>query len=291
MGFTNQDAPVAGIGLGQFDEAAFANQRMRFSANNGGPAPTLEFPLTGETTLSASTWQESGVYAWVNVTFSPHEQVRWADSSAGVWNQGPATAGRYDGLAPFGVWNAEDQSDNLGYAPLDEDHTWDIKVQIQDDSAVTNYASAYDEFGFYKYTYLGSESIVNGGSIYGSGAPNTNDVVLSPSNVDVTFKANCPYRLGVALNGDLTGSAAPTIDGDTISIQGGDLARNAFAVGGNTQYLIGAGSLHDPLGAGRFTTTSSYDDNADSDAVFWWCNIPLVPEDQYVSTITWVLQN
>jgi hypothetical protein len=292
MGLSGVDAPPPGLGAGFFDDSALANQRMRFSANNG-VAPTLEFPLSGETTLSASTWQESGVYGWVNVTFSPREQVRWADSVGGVWNQGPATMGRYDGLAPFGVWNAEDQSDNLGYAPLDETLTWDIKVQIQDNAPTTNYAKAYDEFGFYKYTYLGTENIVNGGSIYGSGAPNTPNVVLSPSNVDVTFRANCPYRLGVTLVGALAGVAVPanTIDGDTIEIQGGNLARWPFAVSGSTQYLIGGGPLQEPLGSGTLTTTSSYDGNPDSQAVFWWCNIPPVPEDQYINQITWVLQN
>ncbi len=286
MGLINADRP------GAFDDAALANQRMRFSATNGGPAPALDFPLTGETTLTVSTWEESLTYAWVNLTFVPHEQVRWADSVAGAWNQGAATDRRYDGLAPFGVWNAEDQSDNSGYAPLDEMNTWDIKVQIQDDATVTNYAQAYDEFGFFKYTYLGSENIANGGSVYGSGAPNVPNVALAPSNVDVTFCANCPYSLGVTLHSVLDGVAtADFIPSENIALQGGDLDATAFGAAPSTQYLIGGGPLQESLGSGTTTTTSSYDGNADSDAVFWWCDIPAVAEDQYVAQITWAINN
>ncbi|MFH0815936.1 MAG: hypothetical protein V1934_03865 [Methanobacteriota archaeon] len=210
----------------------------------------------------------------------------------GIWNQDVTTDWRYDGDTSGG-WNPEDQSDNSGFAPLDEDLTWDIKVQIEDDSPVTNYARAYDEFGFFKYTYLGNAGIVNGGSVYGSGAPNTNDVALSPSNVNITFRANCPYRLGVQLMGDLNGLAVPanTIDGDAVSIQGGDAARTYFAAGGSTIYLIGPALNQDPLGSGRFTTTSTYDSDPDWDPVFWWCDIPGVPEDQYSDSLTYSLSS
>jgi hypothetical protein len=283
MGLTGADAPAV------FDDAALANQRIRFAANNGA-APTMPFPATGETSFIGGTWEESGVYAWVNVTFSPQQQVRWADSTGGVWNQGSGTDYRFDGDVS-GTWNAEDQSDNAGFAPLDEALTWDIKVQIQDDAAVTNYARAYDEFGLYKYTYLGSENIPNGGSVYGSGAPSTL-ATLAPSNVDVTFCANCPYSLGVTLHSDLAGVAGPDVIPSTdISLQGGDLALTAFGAAPSTRILIGGGPLQQPLGSGITTTTSSYDGNADSDAVFWWCDIPAVAEDQYIAQITWALNN
>jgi hypothetical protein len=285
MGLTGADAP------GPFDDASLANQRMRFAINNGA-APTLEFPLSGETMLVGGAWQESGAYAWVNITFSPMEQVRWADSSGGAWNQGAGTSYRYDGDTS-GFWNPEDQSDNVGFAPLDEALTWDIKVQIQDDAAVTNYARAYDEFGFYKYTYLGNEGVPNGGSVYGSGAPSANNVPLSPSGSDVSFKSNCPYSLTVGIEGNLTGVAAPAnnISAQQVSILGGAVAvETYFNWGASTRTLIGP--AQEPLGSGRSTTTSSWDGNAGtSEAIFWEIDIPAVPEDSYTNQLTWSLSS
>ncbi|MFH0815941.1 MAG: hypothetical protein V1934_03890 [Methanobacteriota archaeon] len=259
------------------------NKRMRFNITSGNVV-TQEYPAPGpveETSLISGNWQVmDATSAIVVLNFSSHQQVRWA-ASAGGFVEGPGT--RYGGMVSEGQSTIN---------ALNAANTWDIKVNVTDDAPTTNYASAYDEFGFYKYTYLSTSGIPNGGAVYGSGAPGTPNVVMSISGENVTFAANCPYTLNAQLMGNLIGVAfAGTINANQISIQGGAIgARTAFALGGGTQTLIGA--AQQPLDSLRTTTTSSWDGNSATwEPVRWWVNIPGVVEDRYVSQVTWSLTN
>jgi hypothetical protein len=280
-GGTATDLPVV---LGPaFDVAGGENIRMHFTITSLS-AWSQVYPLvtgTEETTLIAGAWTVmDATSAIIVINFSPHQQVRAAAGAPGFTQ--PAGT-RYGG----GV--SEGQST---LSALDTANTWDIKVRVADDAPTTNYASAYDEFGFYKYTYLGAANIPNGGAVYGSGAPGTNNVVMTQSGSDVTFCANCPYTLAVNINSNLIGVAVPAnnINADQISVVGGSIAgETQFPSGGGPVTLIGPQA---PLNAGRETTTSSWDGNAGtSEAIVWEVNIPGVPEDSYVSTITWSLTN
>ncbi|MFH0815942.1 MAG: hypothetical protein V1934_03895 [Methanobacteriota archaeon] len=282
-GVENQTLPTWG-GVG-FDSPGYENLRMHFEITAGG-ATTQHFPggPDEETTLMGGGWSpinSTSAKVWLN--FSAHQQVRWA---AGPFTELPANM-RYDpdldGPEP------EEQST---INALNDAGTWNMRLSVYDDAPTTNYAMAYDEFGFYKYTYLSTSGIPNGGAVYGSGAPGTPDVVMSVSGQNVTFAANCPYGLNAQLMGNLVGvTYAGLIMGNQISISGGNVgARTAFGVGGGTAQLIGP--LQAPLDSERTTTTSSWDGNSATwEPVRWWVNIPGVVEDSYVSQVTWAIMN
>jgi hypothetical protein len=269
-----------------FDMAGAENLRMHFRVTSANAVIPIYPAVTGteETTLISGAWQvNDATSATVVVNFSPHQQVRYAPGDGSGTPFGEGVGDRY-GSGPEGQSTV---------SALNAQYTWDIKVRVADDAPTTNYASAYDEFGFYKYTYLGAANIPNGGAVYGSGAPGTNDVVMTQSGSDVTFCANCPYGLQVTLGSALIGVAVPanTIAGTAITVRGGEVSSEApFLAGGGTIALIGGPQA--PRNSARVTTTSSYDeDPGTSEAIFWEVNIPGVPEDSYVSTITWSLLN
>ncbi len=279
---TNTDLPIS-MGAG-FDAAGGENQRMHFTIDDASVAVQVYPPAapgTDETTLNLGlcSWtQLNGTSVLVQMVFSPHQQVRYAP---GGFTQ--AVGDRY-GMGPEG---------QSVLAALDSANTWDIKMSVTDDAPTPNEASAFDEFGFYKYTYLGAAGIPNGGAVYGSGAPNTNNVVMTQSGDDVEFCSNCPYTLTVTLASALAGVAEPanTIPGTDISVRGGELAaENFFGAAGSTITMIGGPQVSRM--SERTTTTSSWDDDELSfSQVIWEVNIPGVPEDSYVSTITWALTN
>ncbi|MCI0479808.1 hypothetical protein L0Y59_04655, partial [Candidatus Uhrbacteria bacterium] len=286
-GATLADVPTA-MGA-TFDNPGAENKRMHFTIDETAatvqmyPAPA---PGTEEATLIGGEWNQFNASAVVvTLRFSPHQQVRFAD--------GPFTEVapnmRYDPDAD----DIQDPREQTTVNALNNANTWDIKVTVADDAPTTNYDSAFDEFGFFRYTYLSTSGIPNGGAVYGSGAPGTNNVVMTQSNADVTFCANCPYILTVTLASALIGVAVPanTIPGTAVSIRGGQLgAENSFAAAGSTITLIGG--PRPPLNYDRTTTTSSWDDDPGTlEQIVWEVNIPGVPEDSYVSTITWSLVN
>jgi hypothetical protein len=285
-GATGVDLPTS-LGAG-FDAAGTENTRMHFRITRAGPTITQIFPAPGptaETNFVNGWWSDiNATAATVTLDFQPHQQVRWAP--------GPFTPGfpgnpRYDP-----DMDGPEPGEQSTVSALNDGLTWDIKARVADDATTTNYASAYDEFGIYRYTYLGVAGIPNGGAVYGSGAPGTNNVVMSVSGANVTYSANCPYGLSVQLMSDLNGiSYAGMITAAAISIQGGAIAvPTVFLATGSTQTLIGPAQA--PLNAGRTTTTSSWDGNAATwEPVRWWVDIPGVLEDQYVSQVTWAITN
>jgi hypothetical protein len=278
----NFDLPTA-MGA-TFDNVGGENKRMHFSITSAGVATQL-YPATGageETSLISGSWTPiDATSAWVRITFSPHQQVRYAPGAPGFVE---AAGGRYGG----GVSQGQSTINALNAI-----NTWDLKVTVGDDAPTRNYASAYDEFGFYKYTYLSTSGIPNGGAVYGSGAPNTANVVMTPSGSNVVFAANCLYGLSVQLMTDLIGVAVPAniISASQVRLQGGAIAvPTLFLATGSTQTLIGPAQA--PLNSLRTTTTSSWDGNAVTlEPVRWWVDIPLVPEDSYVSQLLWSITN
>jgi len=271
-----------------FDTPGWENTRMHFRITRAGPTITQIYPAQGpadETRFGNGWWSDiNATFSRVTFDFSPHQQVRWA---AGPFTPGFPGNARYD--PDFDGPETQEQSTP---SALNDDLTWDIKATVADDATVANHASAYDEYGFYRYTYLGTSGIPNGGAVYGSGAPGTSNVVMSVSGANVTYSANCPYGLTIQLMGNLNGVAyAGTIPATAISLQGGGIgAPTAFGAGGSTQQLIGP--LHAPLNSYRTTTTSSWDGNSATwEPVRWWVNIPSVLEDQYVNQVTWAITN
>jgi len=267
-----------------FDTAGHENTRMHFTITSGNVVNQLYPPMGPgeETSFVGGLWSYiNTTSARVRMSFSPHQQVRYAPGNPGFVQ---AAGDRYGGGVPGGQSTV---------SALDSSNSWDIKVRVSDDAPTTNYASAFDEFGFYKYTYLSAANIPNGGAVYGSGAPGTNNVVMTQSGSDVTFCANCPYALSVTLASDLFGVAVPTnwIAASQISVRGGEVAAETFFVfGGSPITLIGGPQA--PLNSWRETTTSSWDGNPlSNEPIIWECNIPPVPEDSYVSTILWAITN
>jgi hypothetical protein len=269
-----------------FDNPGDENLRMHFTIDSLGtvtqiyPAPAID----EETSQIGGSWNIiNATSAFVRINFSPHQQVRWA---AGPFTELPMNM-RYDPDLD-GPEPGEQSTVNA----LNDANTWDIKVRVADDAPTPNYASAYDEFGFYKYTYLGAAGIPNGGAVYGSGAPGTNNVVMTQSGSDVTYCANCPYGLSATLAGNLVGVAhAGVISAAQVSTMGAALVvRTPFAAGGGPVNYILPG--YSPLNSERTTTTSSWDGNAGTpEPINWWVNIPGVVEDSYVSTVTWAITN
>jgi hypothetical protein len=213
--------------------------------------------------------------------FSPHQQIRYANGG-GTFVQSAGT--RYD-RAPMG-WNPEDQSTTMA---LDDAGSWNIHVGVSDTGG--NTAHAYDEYGIYMYTYVGTAGLPGGGSVYGSGPPST-PITLSPSNQDVTCCANTLYKMHVTVT-DLVGvSSLVVIPKTALSVEGGwQHPAASFDAFGTPIYLIGtSGVPADPQDEMRTTTTSTSDWNfADTDYVIWYCSIPAVPEDRYLGTATYTV--
>jgi hypothetical protein len=272
---------------GAFDAGGFGNLRMHFvwwRDNN----TFFQYYPTGpqrETTLDVvnSNWtiEGDGRNITVRFTFSPHQQVRWANSSGDGWAELPGT--RFDGRLPPG-WNAEDQST---VAALDDFGSWNIHVEARDVGNAI--ADAFDEFGLFKYTYIGSSGLPGGGNVYGSGPPNTARW-LSPAE-NVTFCANVDYRLSINCTDLIGQNLGQTIFVTDVSVRGGDLvAQTNFTAPGVPVFLFGSAlpAYHAPLNYSRVTTTSSADGNPGTwEPVVYRCWIPSVPEDYYKGTLTY----
>gem|GEM_PF-5296739 len=183
-----------------------------------------------------------------------------------------------------------DQNDKT--AALNDPYTWDIEAVLYDSSE--NSDRGYDEFGIYSFVGLYQSGLP--GDQSGSGPPGA-PMVLSPAG-NVTFYANCPYRLNVSVT-DLTplGSSPDIIPASAIGIKGGDLSGTGYLQTSNftganiPQVLLGTPTgFVKPNDYGTETNTSSARNGAASvGTVVWVCHTPNVAEDTYVGTATWSL--
>ncbi|MFH0815938.1 MAG: kelch repeat-containing protein [Methanobacteriota archaeon] len=271
-------AAGAGTEPSPFEVAGYENQRIHLRWVRGSPDTWARvYPMVGsddETTLIVGSCARVDDVDGLNVTlsfrFSPHQQVRAANSNF-AWNQPSGT--RYGGGVIEGQSNP---------AALDDDFCWNIRVAATDGGG--NEANAYDNYGYFKYTYVGTAGLPGGGNVYGSGPPSTS-IVLSPSDQDVTFCSNEYYRLMVTVT-NLTGqSTGQRILRTSLSLQGGNLAVSPFDIVGTPLYMFGSAvGVMGPRPDKRTTTTSTGDGLPDLDPVIWRCNIPSVPEDRYMGT-------
>jgi hypothetical protein len=261
-----------------FINPGYGNVRARFVWNRGSPdswsviCPTV----TGseEITLVPAQCSRVDEMDGQNVTIKFrvyfHQQARYA--------LGPFTE------AP-GVRNANQQMTTA----FNNLNSWNLWMHALDTGGQIDYA--YDEFGMYQYTYIGASGLPGGGAISGSGAPGQ-PINLNPPG-DITYSANCPYRLSGAIS-DLTGQILlGTIPATSFSVNGGNLSMTAITGPGVPVYFYGSGvpTYQSPLDSGRTTTTSTGDFNGDADPVTWYCTIPAALEDRYVGTITYTISH
>ena len=267
-----------------FDLAGYENTRMHFRWTRGGlPAFEMIYPGAAsdyETTFITGSCTAVDDVDGFNVTlrfrFSPHQQIRHANGwepFAPLPFVEPAGS-RYGGNA------IEGQS---AFSALNALDTWNVHIGVTDNGG--NTAHAYDEFGTFMYTYVGTAGLPGGGSVYGSGPPSTS-IMLSPSDQDVTCCSNTLYKMHVTVT-DLVGvSTLVVIPKTALSIEGGyQHPAVAFDAIGTPIYIIGtSGVWAQPQDEMRTTTTSTSDWNLDVDYVIWYCSIPAVPEDRYLGT-------
>ena len=257
-----------------FDNPGFENMRMHFRWTRSPETWQRIYPATlapaEETTLETGLCfrTETAANTTLSFYFSPHQQVR-ATGSAFVQAAGMPYPG-----------------DRSTTNALDAPNTWDFKVVMTSTGGITN--TAYDEFGFYKYTYLSSGGLP--GSLSGSGAPMTT-ISMSPVG-HVTFSSNCDYRLSAYVDSNFVGDLGGTFSATNMEVMGGDYDYQAIpGVGSaNPVYLLGSGAIyHWPETNGRTTSTAA--GTFGTGAVSWRCYLPSVPADTYRTTITYLLQN
>jgi hypothetical protein len=258
-----------------FTDPGYGNARALFVWTRGAPDVWTQTypPVTGteEITLVASSSSHVDEVDGQNVTLKFrvyfHQQARAA--------LGPFTE-------PWGTRNANQQA----WASFNNLNSWNIQMYVQDTGVA--YDMAYDEFGIYQYTYIGVSGMPGGGAISGSGAPGLT-VLLGPV-ADMTYSANCPYRLSASITNLVGDDHAGTIPATAFRTQGGNLTSTAMTGADVPLYYFGnPPTYQNPLDYGRTTTTSSGDFNVDADPVYWWCVIPVVVEDRYRGTITYTI--
>ncbi|MCK4718232.1 MAG: hypothetical protein KAT70_06140, partial [Thermoplasmata archaeon] len=184
---------------------------------------------------------------------------------------------------------AADQSDRT--KGLNDPDTWDMEVNLTDTHS--GYANAYDEFGTYRFSMLTSSGTP--GTQTGVGPPN-NPVALSPTG-NITFSANCPYRLNVTVT-NLTGVNNPSnqINANVIGIKGGDLSGTGYLSTSNftdentPQTLLGTPiGWENPNNDSTNTNTSNAGGGTSVGTVVWVCHTPNAPADTYVGTAKYTL--
>jgi len=266
-------------GASGFTSPGYENIRMNFRWLRGGNVFSMQYPGSGETTFNVSGCSavDSGDLKNVTVTFRfcPRQQVRFADGPFGP--EGPGN--RYS-FAPEGQT----------VAALNNLDSWNIRATVWDIGA--SQSSGYDEFGTYRYTYIGGAGLPGGGSMYGAGPPNS-WVFLSPNDEDVTFSSNCAYQLQVKVT-DLLGVAiGNTIPATALGVMGGTLgAYEQFPATNAPVALIGTiapnpVTYQPPQETGTTTTTSSADFDLGIEPVMMRCWINTVAEDRYLGVLTY----
>jgi len=274
-GSENKPVPFDGV-------ADTENSRMHFHWNRYA-APTWSKMIPSGATDESVIW-EAGCSSWdepdlKNVTLRfricAGPQMRAAD---GPFNN--IAGSRYGG----GVSGGQ-SDDTFPYAPLNALDTWNLHVVVTDSGGIE--ANAYDEFGIYRFTYIGTSGLPGGGAIRGAGAPNT-QATLTPAN-DVTYNSNCPYQLTTSVTNLVGQNLGQTIPATLICITGGQISSQTWFTGaGVPQYLYGSSpaTYVDPRGSLRFTTTSNAVGGI-GEPMWWYCDIPGVQEDYYKGTITY----
>jgi hypothetical protein len=264
---------------GGYLDPGYGNTRARYVWNRGSPDSwSVMCPaITGteEITLVPGQCSRVDEVDGQNVTIKFrvyfHQQARYA---LGPFSEAP------------GVRNANQASQASAF---NNPNSWNLWMHALDTGGQVDYA--YDEFGMYQYTYIGSSGLPGGGAITGSGAPGLT-INLNPVG-DITYSANCPYRLSGAVS-DLTGqNLLATVPATAFNVHGGNLGMTAISGAGVPVYFFGsaAPTYQNPLESGRTTTTSTGDFNPDIDPVTWYCSIPSVAEDRYVGTITYTISH
>jgi hypothetical protein len=260
------------------------NLRMHFRWTRGTPDTWAKiFPgVTDETVLWDASCTHVDEPDLRNVTlrfrFSPGPQVR---AAAGPFTE-PSFPGnqRYDPGA-----NGPNPGDQSTINALNNLNSWNVHVVVADTG--TGVGNAYDEFGFFRYTYIGTSGLPGGGAIRGAGAPNT-QASLSPVN-DVTYYANCPYQLVTSVTDLIGQNLGQPISATAISILGGQISSQTYFTGaGVPLYLYGSSPATYVASRGslRWTTTSMAVVGIGG-PMWWYCDIPGVPEDYYKGTITY----
>jgi hypothetical protein len=275
------DGGVAETQPAPFTDAGYENTRIFMRWLRSGDQFELLYPSTGETALDVANCGSADWGDMKNVTvafrFSPKQQVRFAAGDGSVMPFGEAAGDRY------GTGASEQQSNPSALNALG---SWNIHVTVWDVGVAQ--ANAYDEFGLFRYTYIGSGGLPGGGSIYGSGPPNSY-INLQPNNEDVTFSANCPYQVRASVTDLWNAPHTQAIAASTLQIYGGTMPGwEGFSAAGDYIWLIGTEPLgfQSPQESLTYTTTSSADFNADPQYFQMACTIPTVPEDRYFGTIT-----
>ncbi len=266
-----------------FTDAGHENTRIFMRWLRGGSQFDLLYPLSGEAVLDVGNcgWADWGDLKNVTVAFrfSLRQQVRFAPGDGTAMPFGEAAGDRY------GTGASEQQSNPVALNALG---SWNIRVTVWD--VGVSQANAYDEFGIYRYTYIGSAGLPGGGSIYGSGPPSTS-VALTPSNEDVTFSANCPYQVLVSATDLWNAGHTTSIPATALQVFGGTMAAwDVFTIAGDNIWLIGMEmplTFQQPQDTGVTTTTSTADFNPDLDPFMMLCNVPAVGEDRYFGVLTY----
>ncbi|MCD6461792.1 MAG: hypothetical protein J7L61_03525 [Thermoplasmata archaeon] len=252
-----------------------------FTAPDGPGAYEIELlpPSCSDNAWATGPHTDGTIDHYVDFVFRLNKQV-WA--ATGPFTEAAGTA-------------ASDQGD-ISKA-LNDTNTWDIQVTITDTASVGS-DTKWDEFGVYKFTELTNAGLPADQS--GSGAPSST-ITLQPVGEDVTYSANCPYRLKVWVT-DLTDGAGNTITADNLGVMGGDLDDgfgNPQHFGGageaNALYLLGSGApgwaTVNPNANDNTTTTSNANNGgATVGSLTWECTIPAVAESYYYGEMHYVIE-
>jgi len=233
------------------------------------------YPLTGEVQFFPTSCTDHYVSDYNHVlsfAFAPQQQVH--NGSAGQEGGNSAPDNRY---SVSGTWAPEDQST---INALNDAGTWDLHVRVVDDTGNAE-ANAYDEFGIYMFTDLGTWSIP--GDLSAAGAPGTNNVslgMMASPTFDLTYRSNCEYQIRVYMDDDLRSATTfDVIPVTAISVFGGNMTSTLYFGGvgvSNAIYIVGNVTPVAPRATGISTTTTQV-----GAALQWTVDIPLVDEASY----------
>ena len=257
---------------------------FRYVCNSGDPTFSLIYPTTGEVQFfGGSDFAFDKYHHLLNFSFAPQQQVH--NGSAGREGGNDAPNNRYNSS---GTWKSEDQSN---ISALNDPYTWDMHVHVESTNGSAS-ADAYDEFGIYKFTDLGSWSIP--GDLSASAAPNTPNVPLKESGVNTTFnltyRSNCDYRIRVYMDDDLrSGTTSDVIPATKIAVMGGTLSSSTHFSGtgdSNALYIVGQSATVSPFPYGTSTNTTQV-----GGALKWTVDIPTVAEASYTANAVYVISH
>ncbi len=255
------------------------NLQFHFQYDNstGTPAWSIQYPVSGEVQFFPSVCSEQYVNDFERIlqfAFAPQQQVH--NGSAGQEGANTAPDNRYSAT---GTWVAESQST---INALNDPYTWDMHVRVVDTTG-SAFADAYDEFGIYKFTDLGTWSIP--GDLSASAAPSTTGVILqqgSNPTFDLTYRSNCEYQIRVYMDDNLrSGTTTDIIYATALTVFGGNMSKALYFQGigvTNAIYIVGNVTAVAPESSGTSTTTSQV-----GAPLQWTVDIPAVDEASYTA--------